>query len=146
VKRQAILSFASATLFAACTHASADKPPPPDANALIPGVWASGDTAAACKTAPVSYYVSDGTYLVFDRFDGPLHAVGRWRVAGGNVFLTHNDSPFPADGAASAEAELTLRRVDAAVFETANKAGQVRVRTRCTGLVLPPGAAEGAAH
>lgn len=113
---------------------------------LIPGAWASGEGADACRRAAISYFLSDGTYIVFNRFDGPLHAVGRWRVEGNNVILTHTDAPFPETGAASSEATLALRRLDAALFETANAAGRVRIRTRCAGLVLPPEAKAGQAH
>lgn len=119
------------------------SPTTPAPIALIPGAWASGDSPDACRTAPISYFLSDGTYVVFDRFDGPLHAVGRWRIEGAIVILTHTDAPFPENGVASAEAALNLRRLDSAVFETSNAAGRVRVRTRCVGLVLPPGATAG---
>jgi len=114
--------------------------------AMIPGAWASGEGEAVCQSAPISYSLSDGTYVVFNRFDGPLHAVGRWRVEGDTVFLTHTDAPFPESGAASPETRLTLVRVDTQSFVTTNSAGRQRIRTRCSGLTLPPGATAGEAH
>lgn len=112
----------------------------------IPGAWASGEGAEACRSAPISYFLSDGSYLVFNRFDGPLHAVGRWRVEGERVFLTHTDAPFPENGQAKPETALVLRKVDERLFETVNPAGRARVRTRCTGLVLPFASTSGEAH
>lgn len=143
MKLHLICALIAAAVLGASAHA---QPASSDPASLIPGAWASGEGPEACRTAPISFFLSDGTYVVFDRFDGPLHAVGRWRVEGASVILTHTDAPFPDDGAASAEAILSLRRIDGAVFETANAAGRVRVRTRCTGLVLPPGATVGEAH
>lgn len=122
------------------------QPASPNPASLIPGAWASGEGANACRTAAISYFLTDGTYVVFERFDGPLHAVGRWRVDGASVIVTHTDAPFPENGAASAEATLALKRIDSAVFETANAAGRDRVRTQCAGFVLPPGAKAGDAH
>lgn len=135
-------------LVAAASVATPSQAQPPSQNpeSLISGAWASGEGPNVCRTAAISYFLSDGSYVVFERFDGPLHAVGRWRVEGGTVILTHTDAPFPEDGVASAEATLSLRRIDSTVFETANTAGMVRVRTRCAGLVLPPGAKPGQAH
>jgi len=112
----------------------------------VPGAWASGEEDNACETAAISYFMSDGTYVVFERFDGPLHAVGRWRLEGDRFIMTHNDAPFPEDGAASAEATLTVTRVDADRFVSTNAAGRERVRTRCRGLILPPGAQAGHGH
>lgn len=143
MKLPLITALFATALLAAPANA---QPASPNPASLIPGAWASGEAPDACRTAPISYFLSDGTYVVFDRFDGPLHAVGRWRVEGASVIMTHTDAPFPDNGAASAEATLTLRRIDGAVFETANAAGRVRVRTRCAGLVLPPGAKAGQAH
>lgn len=113
-------------------------------SARVPGAWASGDSDGACQTAAISYFMSDGTYVVFERFDGPLHAVGRWRLEGDRFIMTHNDAPFP--GAASAEATLTITRLDADRFVSTNTAGRERVRTRCHGLILPPGAQAGHGH
>jgi hypothetical protein len=114
--------------------------------ARVPGAWASGDGASACQTAAISYFMSDGTYVVFEKFDGPLHAVGRWRLDGDRLIMTHNDAPFPEDGAAGAEAALTVKRLDVEQFVTTNAAGRERIRTRCRGLTLPPGAKAGQGH
>jgi hypothetical protein len=112
----------------------------------VPGAWASGDGANACGTAAISYLMNDGTYVVFNRFDGPLHAIGRWRLEGATFYMTHNDGPFPEDGAASEEATLTVTRLDTDRFVSTNAAGRERVRIRCRGLVLPPGAQAGHGH
>ena len=114
--------------------------------ARVPGAWASGDGAGACQTAAISYFMSDGAYVVFERYDGPLHAVGRWRLEGDRFIMTHNDAPFPEDGAAGAEATLTVTRLDADRFVSTNAAGRGRVRTRCRGLILQPGAQPGHGH
>lgn len=115
-------------------------------SARVPGAWASGDSDGACQTAAISYFMSDGTYVVFERFDGPLHAVGRWRLEGERFIMTHNDAPFAEDGVASAEATLTVTRLDSDRFVSTNTAGRERVRTRCHGLILPPGAQAGHGH
>lgn len=135
MKRLVSATFAIVTAFCSLAQAQATEP-----TALIAGAWASGDGDAVCQTAPISYFLSDGTYVVFNQFDGPLHAVGRWRVEGDAVFLTHTDAPFPQDGAASPESRLTLVRLDTQAFVTTNASGRQRVRTRCSGLTLPPGA------
>jgi hypothetical protein len=112
----------------------------------IPGAWASGEQVDACQSAAISYFMSDGTYVVFERCDGPLHAVGRWRLESDRFIMTHNDAPFPEDAGASTEATLTVTRLDADRFVSTNAAGRGRVRTRCRGLILQPGAQPGHGH
>lgn len=141
--RDALLAVA---IFAALSPSVARAQAAPFDAARVSGAWASGDGAGACQTAAISYFMSDGTYVVFERFDGPLHAIGRWRLEGDRFVMTHNDAPFPNDGAASAETTLTVTRLDGERFFTTNAAGRERARTRCSGLTLPPGASTGRGH
>jgi hypothetical protein len=98
--------------------------------AKAPGAGASAETPEACATAPISMFFSDGSVAVFESATGSLHAIGVWRIEG---------------GAARPASMFQIVELSANRFVTANAEGKQRVRVRCTGLVLPHGAA-GRAH
>lgn len=131
---------AAVAVVAAVLGVAAAQTVPADAATRIPGAWASGENAEACRTGAITYFMSDGTYVVFERADGAFHAVGRWRLDQGNLMLTHTDAPFPENGVVGGETPLTIVRLDGERFVSRNPAGRERVRVRCAGLVLPPGA------
>jgi len=113
--------------------------------ARAPGAWASAETPEACATAPISMFFSDGSVAVFESATGSLHAIGVWRIEGDQLVMTHNDAPFEQGGVARPASMLQIVELSTNRFVTANPEGKQRVRVRCTGLVLPHGAA-GRAH
>jgi hypothetical protein len=143
-----ILAFALVGTLSACASPASIAAPEAQFDArLIPGAWSSAEAASACGTAPISYFFDDGTTVVFMSAQGALHAVGRWSLKGAEMTLTHNDAPFPDDGKAGAEAKLEVIELTADRFVTRSAAtGKDRVRVRCKGLILPPGAEAGHGH
>lgn len=106
---------------------------------LATGAWASGGTAAACETAPITLMMSDGVVAVFLSKDGELHSLGSWAITADTLTMTHNDFPLQGDGKSKAPVELTVLELDETRFVTRNAEGSERARVRCQDIEVTLG-------
>lgn len=107
--------------------------------ATLAGVWAAGDEVAACSDSTVTTYLSDGVYLAFEKLDGEIHAVGKWRLDGDQIYTTHYHLPLPADGVVKAESANKIVKLTDRKFEKLNNDGELKSFVRCPDIALPTG-------
>lgn len=106
---------------------------------VITGAWASGDTAEACDTAPITLLMSDGVVAVFLSRDGQLHSLGSWMATADKLTMTHNDFPLSGDGQSKPPVELDILELSETRFITRNAEGAERARVRCPDIELTLG-------
>lgn len=118
-----------------CAQSAAAETP----STLATGAWASGDTAAACETAPITLMMSDGVVAVFLSKDGELHSLGSWAITADTLTMTHNDFPLSGDGQSKPPVELDILELSETHFVTRNAEGAERARVRCPSIKLTQG-------
>lgn len=106
---------------------------------MATGAWASGDTAEACETAPITLLMSDGVVAVFLSKDGDLHSLGSWTTTADTLTMTHNDFPLSGDGQSKAPVELTILELSETRFITRNAKGDIRERIKCNDIKIKTG-------
>jgi len=102
------------------------------------GAWASGKTLAACDTASITYFSSDGVVLVLLTKEGPIHSFGSWRHKGDILEMTHNDFPLDKSGTSKPFVRLNILELSPARFITKNAKGDVRERIKCSDITINP--------
>ena len=135
MKNYGLTLLSITALFGAPVAASADEAH----LAPIIGAWASGDTAEACDTAPITHFMSDGIVAVFLKKDGVLHSIGSWSANATEMTMTHNDFPLSGDGISKSPVTLDIIQLDDTRFVTRNAKGEERARVRCADIEITMG-------